>query len=306
MKQHRRRRPLAAFTAGVLGLTLAITGATSAAAAPDIERISGENRYETAARVAAEHHSGGADTVYVALGTDFPDALTGAPAATVDDAPVLLVQSSRVPAATREAIEDLNPDRIHILGGTRVIRTAVLNELRSIAPGARVARLAGENRYETSAQISAATFTPGVPVAYLVSGQGYPDALAGAPVAGANQAPILLTQRNNVPQVVRAELNRLNPGRIVNLGGTSAVTRNVATALEDYSNGRVSRLQGDNRYETSTAISAAAFPNGADVVYLSTGRTSPTPWPADPQPPSTVHRSCWSSATTCPTPCAPN
>jgi protocatechuate 3,4-dioxygenase beta subunit len=97
--------------------------------------------------------------------------------------------------------------------------------------GGAVTRLAGPDRYETSVAISKSQFQPGVPVAFIASGANFPDALAGAPVAGLAGGPMLLTDPNALPDAVTAELERLQPQRIVILGGTATITPNVETQL---------------------------------------------------------------------------
>ena len=97
-----------------------------------------------------------------------------------------------------------------------------------------VSRLAGADRYATSAAISRATYAPGVPVAYIATGLGFADALSGAPVAGLAGGPLLLVRGTSIPSVVATELARLRPGRIVVLGGTSVVSAGVASALDAY------------------------------------------------------------------------
>ncbi len=94
-----------------------------------------------------------------------------------------------------------------------------------------VARLAGGDRYATAAAVSAAAFAPGVPVAYVATGAGFPDALAGGPAAADQGGPLLLVARDSVPPATAAELGRLRPGRIVVLGGSSVVSDGVAAAL---------------------------------------------------------------------------
>lgn len=59
-----------------------------------LERVHGGNRYATSVHLAQEAFSDGADTAFLASGQHFPDALSGAPAARVNGAPVLLVQRS--------------------------------------------------------------------------------------------------------------------------------------------------------------------------------------------------------------------
>jgi len=71
-------------------------------------------------------------------------------------------------------------------------------------------------------------------VAYLVSGQNFPDALSGAAAATKQGGPVLLVTRDSIPAAVKAELDRLNPGNIVIVGGTQAVSAAVATAAGSY------------------------------------------------------------------------
>ena len=72
---------------------------------------------------------------------------------------------------------------------------------------------------------------------YVANGMNSPDALAGAPVAGKNDAPVLLVRQGSIPSVIAAELDRLDPGRIVVLGGTAVVGDAVFQALDRYTTG---------------------------------------------------------------------
>jgi len=138
-----------------------------------------------------------------------------------------------------------------------------------------VTRLAGADRYETAAAISAATFDPGPNVAYVATGANYPDALAGAAAAGKNNAPLLLTGGDSLPSATRAELSRLKPKNIVILGGTGVISAGVATALDAYTTGSVTRLAGADRYGTAAAISQATFAAGAALAFAATGANFP-------------------------------
>jgi hypothetical protein len=97
-----------------------------------------------------------------------------------------------------------------------------------------VSRWSGADRYETAVAISEASFSPGVPVAYIATGANFPDALAGAPVAGMTDGPLLLTASTSLPSVVATELARLKPAKIVVLGGTGVVSTAVSTSLAGY------------------------------------------------------------------------
>ena len=132
-------------------------------------------------------------------------------------------------------------------------------------------RVAGTDRYATAAMTSAEAFAPGVSVAYVATGEAYPDALAGAAAAAADDAPVLLVRDDLVPMATAYELDRLQPGRIVLLGGTGSVDTAVMSLLDGYTQGGVTRLAGSDRYATAAAISRATFSAGVPLVYVATG-----------------------------------
>ncbi len=94
------------------------------------------------------------------------------------------------------------------------------------------ARIAGSNRYATAAAISKTTFAPGVDVAYIAYGGNFPDALAAAAAAGTVKGPVLLAGSSlPLDPATAAELDRLNPGRIIVLGGPGVLSDAVEHAL---------------------------------------------------------------------------
>jgi len=97
-------------------------------------RVAGSDRYATAAAIVQAGFAS-ADTVYVATGSNFPDALAGVPAAAGDAAPILLVQQNSIPAATATQLARLRPKTIKILGGEVVV---------SVLPVPNVARIDAE------------------------------------------------------------------------------------------------------------------------------------------------------------------
>jgi putative cell wall-binding protein len=245
-------------------------------------RVSGPDRYATAAAISAASFAPGVSTAVLATGAVFPDALTGGPYAARFGGPVLLVRSDSIPAATAAELTRLRPQRIVILGGTGSVGNGVASQAATYTSGS-VSRLAGADRYATAAAISAAGFAPGVSVAYVATGTTFADALSGAALAARNHAPVLLVRTDAIPASTAAELKRLQPARIVVLGGPGSVSSAVADGLDRYTNGSVTRLWGDDRYSTAAAISAAAYAaNGPDTVYVSSGSVFPDGLAAGP------------------------
>jgi putative cell wall-binding protein len=249
-------------------------GAPPAPSSLAVSRYAGADRYATAAAVSAASFTPGVPVAYVATGANFPDALAGSAAAAVRGGPMLLVSSAGVPAATASELTRLQPGQIVVLGGSAVVSDATLQSLAPYATSGVVRRLAGGNRFETAAAISADTFGPGVPVAFVATGSNFPDALAGTPVAGSQGGPVLLTGKTELPAATAAELVRLQPARIVILGGSGVVSDGVADALAAYTSGGVARMAGGDRYATAVAVTTATFVS-ADVVYLATGANFP-------------------------------
>lgn len=247
----------------------------TARAGGTVDRLAGVDRFATAAAVSAASFRPGVPVAYVAIGGNFPDALAAGAAAVRRGGPVLLVTSSNIPAPTAAELARLKPAAIKVVGGPAIIRDDVIASLRSFATTRNVSRIHGATRYATAAQISRDTFAPGVSVAYVATGTNFPDALAGVAAAGSGGGPVLLVKPNELPGETAAELARLDPGRIVVLGGTSVVSDGVAAALRPYATtGRVDRMSGANRYATAVDVSSSTFTRST-VAFVATGANFP-------------------------------
>lgn len=243
-----------------------------AAAAAGVERIAGASRYEVSALISERTFEPGVPVAYIATGATFADALSGAPAAGVNSSPVLLVPGTSIPAAVAAELRRLEPLRIVILGGANSVSAGVAAQLEGFTSGT-IERYSGANRYEVSALISMKTFAPGVRVAYVATGATFADALSGAPAAAVKDSPVLLVPSTGIPPAVATELDRLDPQRIVILGGPNSVSAVVAAQLKDFTGGVVERFSGSDRYEVSALISAKTFEPRVSVAYVATGRT---------------------------------
>ncbi|MCK0112591.1 cell wall-binding repeat-containing protein [Ornithinimicrobium sp. F0845] len=235
---------------------------------PDVVRLSGADRYATAAAVSESAYPAGADTVYLATGHDYPDALVGAALAGSQGAPVLLTQQGTLPVSTQAELTRLAPSQVYLFGGVGAISETVRTQVGTLT-GATVTRLAGPDRYGTAGVI-AEEFDV-ADVVYVATGQNFPDALAGAARAGALDGPVLLTQQGNLPAATIEQLERLSPNSIRVLGGTGAVSASVATQLAAY--GPVTRIFGSDRYATAVEVSDDYSP--PTNVYLATGQNWP-------------------------------
>lgn len=190
--------------------------------APVVERVSGDDRYATSARISSSFDAE-VPTAFVATGQNFPDALSGGALAVDRGGPVLLVYSSSIPDSIAVELERLRPARIVVFGGPAAVKDSVLTELAGYTTGGpgSVRRIGGADRYEVSANIAAKFAGPGR--SYLATGTNFADAIAGGAIAGASRAPLLLTRPDDLPDVVDRRLRRISESDGVVLGGENSV-----------------------------------------------------------------------------------
>ena len=199
-------------------------------------RLSGPDRFATAAAIATAATSR-SDDVTVALGSDWPDAVSASSlAALLDGPPTLLVDRDRVPDATVQAITDLQARRVTIVGGTAVISGQVSAELRAL--GLEVTRLSGPDRYATSAAVAGTALErrAGEAPVIVAAGSGFPDALAAGALAGRLGGVLVLAPNTRLADgqatgtFVSDNADSLDGGVVV--GGTGVISADVQQELQ--------------------------------------------------------------------------
>lgn len=191
-------------------------------------RIQGLDRFSTAVAVSEVAFPGAAQTVFLAFGGNFPDAVVAGSLGANEQAPVLLVDQNSAPQVVLDRLEELSPNAIHVLGGATVISDNVLGQVQA-ATGVTPARISGIDRHSTSVAGSAFAFPAGADTVYIATGNNFPDALAAGPAAAAEGAPVLLVQTSCMPEVVRREIERLGASTMVVIGGGSVVSDATAS-----------------------------------------------------------------------------
>ena len=91
-----------------------------------VTRYGGADRYATSALINSGTFTS-ASTVFLAVGTNFADALAGAALAGQKNAPLYVVPKDCVPAAIVKHIQSLAPTSRVVLGGPGVLSSNVLN-----------------------------------------------------------------------------------------------------------------------------------------------------------------------------------
>lgn len=237
-------------------------------------RLSGADRYQTSAAIARATFTAPVDTVFVATGEEYPDALAGGPLAARLSAPVLLVEKDRIRDAVRKELARMTPSTVYVLGGSAAISDSVVDDLSALT-SASVHRLSGSNRYETAVDVSQEGWTSSATV-FLSSGKAFPDALGGGAAAAHEDAPLLLTDPGALTRATRTELARLDPSTVYVLGGTAAVSGTALSAVKEALPAtKVVRVSGADRYATSAAIARRIWASGSDSMFFASGKAFP-------------------------------
>ncbi|WP_404445465.1 cell wall-binding repeat-containing protein [Sutcliffiella horikoshii] len=207
------------------------------------DRISGPSRFETAVEISMSGWFE-ADTVVLANGLNFPDALAGGPLAYAMDAPILLTRPETLHAATKEEILRLGAKKVVILGGKAAVSEKVENQLKGL--GIKIDRISGTDRYETAKKIADRLGSQHDEVV-VVSGKNFPDALSIAPYAAMNELPILLVAPDKVPASTKAVLSKASETLVI--GGHAAIGKSLEKEFPNHT-----RISGANRYETAAKV----------------------------------------------------
>lgn len=267
-------------TAGALLTASAATGAVSSqeqAAAVEVRRLAGADRYATAAAIALATFPNGARNVVVARGDAFPDALSAinpaAPGSETSDVrdggPILLTPRSGLPATTTAAIRQMRQASQgyqvnSIVGTSDVVSSNVDRQMREA--GAPAGRIGGFDRYATNYRSYTSSYNgegaiprqiDGANTLFLVSGASYADGISAGPLAYREKLPLLLTAPDRLLDATRRSLTymrfNVTPEQVIVVGGPAAVSDHVVRQVQALGM-KVRRIAGTNRQETAIKL----------------------------------------------------
>ena len=225
-----------------------------------IVRIFGDNRFATAAEIAKNTYEK-ADTVVLAYGMNYADALAGVTIASAMNAPILLTNTDSLPRQTTNAIEKLGAKNVIILGGTGVISETVENTLKQ--QKLNTERIAGSTRFETAVKIAEkiGSLTRKAPKElFFVYANNFADALSASSVAAAKGSCVLYLRTDGELDKATAKYLESVKGSVENayvIGGEGVISDEMMKAAGDALGIEPTRISGNNRYETCIAVNEA-------------------------------------------------
>jgi putative cell wall-binding protein len=227
-------RSLAPATIVIAGGTKAVSptveqqlGAIASDLHATVTRVSGADRFATALALDryAFHTVSGA---WVATGTNFPDALAAASAAGSEDEPIVLVNGLGSTADATASVAAVGATSVRIAGGEAAVSPGIESALTTKLGAVHVTRSSGVDRFATATAIAGSAFPTGATTAFIATGTAFPDALSGSAIAAAKHAPMLTVRPECVPGDTLATIAALGVSRLEFIGGTSALTPDVA------------------------------------------------------------------------------
>lgn len=232
-------------------------------------RIAGENRFETSVAIAEEHFTS-ADTAVLATGRAFADGLAGSGLAGAYEAPILLTDSRVLPTDVAAELVRLGVSHVVLLGGEDAISADVEAAVAALGD-IEIERFGGVDRYETASMIADEIEALAGPayLTFVARGDVFPDALAASPIAYGNSAPVLLVGPDELPDTTVGYIAAASSAKTVIIGGTDAVSTGVEDGIKIAAVGPVSRITGEDRYDTAAQVAGWAYDWGfADFGFV--------------------------------------
>lgn len=231
------------------------------------ERLSGETRYDTMAAISSTGFTC-ADSVVLASGKNFPDALGASALGGSLNAPVLLTDPNALSDQAASEIERLGARTVYIVGGTAAVSSGVETDLRS--KGYKVERIFSNSRQQTAVEIAKTVAGMASPdTAIVAAGETAWDSLSVSPFAYAKGYPVYLAEKDGSvsQETVDAIKASSSIKRIIIVGGNAAVSTKAESTLMGVV-GDVERWYGDSRYETSKVIAERATDEGMSPITV--------------------------------------
>lgn len=187
----------------------------------DVKRLEGEDRFLTNLAVLKEANVNN-EEVMICSGLGYADALSAA----ATGKPVMLVGKA-LTKEQKEYLAGINPAKFYIVGGSDVVSDRVKAELETMRS---VERISGEDRYETALNVAKKFFDMTSSTVVIATGDGFADGLVGSVTAIANNAPLLLANRNNIKGVAEF-VKKTGVKRSIVMGGADVISNEAVKVM---------------------------------------------------------------------------
>ncbi|MFT8315712.1 MAG: TIM-barrel domain-containing protein [Clostridium sp.] len=217
------------------------------------QRISDDNRYEAAVNVSKIGWKDGSDYVVIVNDQDFADALCATSLAKKYNAPILLTGNNKLSQNTKDEIERLKAKHVVVIGGDKIVSEKIIDSIKnSLKVKPDVKRIFGKDRFETSVKVAEELGNSDKII--LINGDDYADELYVSSAAAVKSIPILLTDKDKIPDSVNKFITEKKPSTAYIIGPEDAVNKKVEESVNKLLPSPSIRLAGSNSYDTNLKI----------------------------------------------------
>ena len=201
-----------------------------------IVRVSGSNRFATAAAI-AEKTSAAPSELFFVCSDNFADALSVSAVSALKKAPIIyLTKDGALNADTAKYLASVKGKvkNAYVIGGTGVISDAMMKKAAAalgLKAGTTVKRISGKNRYITCAEVNKAfsSLFTGKDIC-IATGAAFPDALSGGVFAASKGSPLMLAKDTLYNEQISFIKSR-KPKKKYVFGGKGAVANEIVDKI---------------------------------------------------------------------------
>jgi len=203
-----------------------------------VDRIHGQDRYETSLNVAKQLNSN-SEVAFVVGGNGKADAMSISAKAAELKAPIVVVEKNKL---SEEAKDLLKNKEIYIIGGDSCVSEEVKLELDKLDKNNSSERIAGINRKETNAKVIKEFYNPEEISEIFVAKDGFGrgqtdlvDALVGAPLVG-SKSSLMVLSTNDLNELQKENLkvfNNINKVTVVGNGISENTMKTIVNLLNN-------------------------------------------------------------------------
>jgi len=203
----------------------------------NISRIWGKNRYETAKKIMdITSKTGNFEEIVIVSGKNYPDALSAAGYIKKHKALMFLSDGNSRPTSNIKKVA---------IGGHGSLPLDGFNGNR----------IAGKNRYETSLLLAEKSY-PRASEVVIASGESYADALSAVSICNKKNAPILLSEKNNIDNNI-LKFIKTNKSNVKIVGGEGSLSQSLTYKIDP---------SDSNSSNTTTNSSSGSSSNSSSIV----------------------------------------
>ncbi|WP_125152528.1 cell wall-binding repeat-containing protein [Clostridium rectalis] len=266
----------------ILSVAIILSGESVLAGKKDynISRIGGKNRYETSINIAKNYSNKKLKNVIITSGNNFPDALSGTMLLNKLKAPILLVNKNVRDSreTTNFIINNLTEEGcIYILGEKDIVDETFEYYFKHMG-FKNIKRLGGENRFATNKSIVKFLNVEKKTPLFITNGFGFADALSLSFIAAKKGYPVIISNKEKLPNEAIDILEDIKPSKIFLVGGEAVIGDSIIDELTNFlpylNREDITRISGENRYDTCLNI-CEEFGVSRDTAIITNGNDFP-------------------------------